>query len=131
LTLTSGYCDSKILGLASEEPSLDAFYECYKNAGLNMTDHSLCENFYPLINNLGSPNLLNCYERFGISLTEEDIHEKCTNTYEDDLKEFSFHKCLEDLGMPKTADLSLINPYITDISLFDKKFVIINFDLYK
>jgi hypothetical protein len=112
--------------LASEKPTLDAFYECYKNAGLNMTDHSLCENLYPLIDNLGSPNLLNCYEKFGIILTEEDIHEKCTNTYLDDLKEEieNQQKCLEDLGMPKTADLILIDPKITTISLGENKLVI-------
>jgi hypothetical protein len=136
LTSTSGFCDSNILGYASEEPTLDEFYECYRYAGLNMTDHSLCENLYPLIKNLGSPNLLNCYERFGISLTEKDIHEKCTNTYLKDVKEIkeeieNQQKCLEDLGMPKTADLSLIDPKITDISLADSKFVIIDFDEYK
>ena len=87
MTKTSGYCDSRILGLASEKPTLDVFYECYKNAGLTMTDESLCDNLYPLNNNEvgGSFNLLNCYERFEISLTEEVIHEKCTNAYEDNL----------------------------------------------
>jgi hypothetical protein len=60
------------------------FYECYDNAGLTVTDKSLCDNLYPFDNDQvgGSFNLLSCYERFGISLTEKDIHEKCTNAFE-------------------------------------------------
>jgi hypothetical protein len=111
------------------------FYECYLNAGLNMTDTSLCDNLYPLNNDEvgGSINILNCYEKFGISLTEEHIHETCINTYEDDLKEQieNQEKCLEDLGMPKTADLSLIDPKISAISLVDNKFLINSLDGYK
>jgi hypothetical protein len=35
-----------------------------------------------------------------------------------------YQQCLNDLGDPKTADLSLVNPNITTISLLEKKFVI-------
>jgi hypothetical protein len=65
------------------------FYECYMNAGLILTDQSLCDNLYPFNNDKvgSSENLLPCYERFGISLTEEETHIKCTNAYEDNLRE--------------------------------------------
>ena len=56
---------------------------------------------YPLDKEIGgSLNLLSCYETFGIEITLNEMHEKCTSIFEDDMSDnvSDYHICLQDLG---------------------------------
>jgi hypothetical protein len=110
-----GYCDTKVL-TSTDEPTAAKFFECYNSIKIDTTDLSLCDNLFPLANTEigGSFNLLSCYETFGISITVDNMHEKCTGIYKDNMYYSinEYHTCLNDLGSSITADRCYIDPYI-------------------
>jgi hypothetical protein len=68
-------------------PTAEAFQECYKGVGLNVTNTQFCDNLYPFENKNfgGSVNLLSCYKAFGIDITIDQIHEKCLLIHRDNM----------------------------------------------
>lgn len=101
------YCDAKL----HVDPSWtrpEQYFECYNGIGLDTSDTHLCEHLYPMDdeNIGGSLNLLKCYEKFNITLTTDDIHQKCLNTHQEnmayEIDEYS--DCLKSFGAKSSYD---------------------------
>lgn len=81
-----GYCDT--LTLSDESlPSSRSFLGCYNGIGLNTSDTILCDHLYPMddLKIGGSYNLLSCYATFGITITLDDMHDKCLSVYKENM----------------------------------------------
>jgi hypothetical protein len=66
--------------------------------------------------------LLACYKTFDISITNEDMQDKCTDIYKANMLEEldDFNECLVNLGASMTADKCLLSPENVDFQL-DKR----------
>jgi len=74
----------------------------------------------------GSFNLLNCYDIFGINITKNDMHDKCTPIHKENMYEEidEYHTCLVELGCQVTADDILLDHDDMIISVDERKFIL-------
>ena len=104
------------------------YFDCYKGLGLNTSDTHMCDHLYPLDDEKigGSQNLLKCYEAFNISLTLDNIHEKCLTTHQKNMKAEvnEYSQCLQDLGASRYYDNCWLDPQKVTISIDQREFII-------